>query len=187
MAATEQPKKTEPAGSAPPQDATAPDQRLVDMEARLRAAEDKAAAAEDKAAAAEAKATAAEAKAKEATAATAAQAAEMERVAREQAEAQESAEQAAQTVRAEREGFEQVRSDKKVKIRIATGEGEVGKQPVFASVNGYEIHIPRDKEVLVPRCVYENLLHATITDWTLVDGRPTEGREIPRYNVQVLD
>jgi len=147
--------------------AEANDARVVEMQARLASLEEELASAKSSAADVDAL------KAQLVTLQT-------------QVASGQSAKDAPETILAERASFRQVRSDDKVKIVIATSEGEDGKQPVFVSVNGLGYYIPRDSEEVVPRCVYENLRNATITDWTLVEGRPIDGREVPRYNIQVI-
>jgi hypothetical protein len=92
-----------------------------------------------------------------------------------------------QVAGAERVAMDEVRKQARVRIRIPSGEGSSGKDAVFVCVNGLEYHIPRDKEVKVPKPVYQALLNATVTDWEMdVDNRPNTPHEVPRYNVQVL-
>ncbi|MBI5520211.1 MAG: hypothetical protein HY916_09140 [Desulfovibrio sp.] len=93
----------------------------------------------------------------------------------------------AEDLKAEAEVMAHVINDKRVKIRIASGEGEAEKKPVPVLVNGHMVFIPRDKDSVVPKCAYEALINATYTTWeTDASGRPGEPREVPRYNVTFL-
>jgi hypothetical protein len=86
---------------------------------------------------------------------------------------------AAAAAKAETVAFAEVRNDTKVKLKILNGEGAGGRKAVFCCVNGLEFYVPREKEVELPKCVYKSLLDAKDVD-------PTDGREVPRFNIQVM-
>jgi hypothetical protein len=68
------------------------------------------------------------------------------------------------------------------KIKVFQQEGTGGSEPVYLSVNGYSILIPREVECDVARPFVNDLRDAvtTVTEQDK-DGNPTT-REVPRYN-----
>lgn len=75
--------------------------------------------------------------------------------------------------------------EEKVTINIAAQEGPGGSEPVFVSVNGSAMLIPRGKDVPVPKRYYEVLRTATRM---VYDPNPEGGlmppREVPQYPFQ---
>jgi vacuolar-type H+-ATPase subunit I/STV1 len=90
-------------------------------------------------------------------------------------------------LKSEADMLKSVINDKRVKIRIATEEGEAGKAAVSVIVNGHLVYIPRGVESEIPNCAYQALMNATETRWeTDEQGRPSKPDEVPRFNVTFL-
>lgn len=90
-------------------------------------------------------------------------------------------------LKSEAEVLRSVIHDARVKIRIASGEGDAEKKAVPVIVNGHMVYIPRDVDAEVPRCAYEALLAAAETKWvTDLQGRPGQPHQVPRFNITFL-
>ncbi|MDO9084207.1 MAG: hypothetical protein Q7U56_13100 [Humidesulfovibrio sp.] len=93
----------------------------------------------------------------------------------------------AEEARSEAETLQTVINDKRVKVIIATEEGDAGKKPVPVLVNGHMVFIPRGIEAVIPECAYKALLNAAETRWETDDsGRPGQSSTMPRFNITFL-
>lgn len=74
----------------------------------------------------------------------------------------------------------------KVRVIIAEGEGDAGKEAVFVGLNDYAAQIPRNQEVQIPREVFDACIAgAKIRVRTRVkDG--IEERDVPRFAYAML-
>lgn len=73
-------------------------------------------------------------------------------------------------------------SGEKMEVTIHAGEGELGRQAVFLSLNGYGFNVPRGKPVELPIEVVEILDNATMTKYEQgANGQMVE-HEVKRYS-----
>lgn len=80
---------------------------------------------------------------------------------------------------------------KKVRVRIAPQDGVGGDRPVFVSVNGRAMLIPRSKVVEIPPAYAEALTNATYTVYDEVKNDEGEvayvPRDVARFNAQFFE
>jgi hypothetical protein len=78
-------------------------------------------------------------------------------------------------------------SGDKMELTLHAGEGDIGRQAVFLSINGHGFNIPRSIPVIVPEEVIEILDNATMTVYERV-GDKMVPRDVKRfaYNARSL-
>jgi hypothetical protein len=72
------------------------------------------------------------------------------------------------------------------RIKIFQQEGPGGSEPVYLSVNGFSILIPREIECDVARPFVNNLRDAVVTVTEQDDKGMPKTRNVPRYNWQMI-
>lgn len=83
------------------------------------------------------------------------------------------------------------RNDAVAVIEIQVGSGKNGQDPVYVSVNGTSMLIPRGKQVPIPYRYYNALRHATRIEYEqITDDRGNPGpllpRQVPEYPVSLI-
>jgi len=73
-------------------------------------------------------------------------------------------------------------SGEKMEVIINAGEGEIGRQAVFLSINGHGLLIPRGVPCLVPTEVVEILDNATQVIYEPGEGGKVIEREVKRFS-----
>lgn len=72
------------------------------------------------------------------------------------------------------------------RIKIFQAEGPGGSEPVYLSVNGYSIQVPREIECDVARPFVDNLRNAQMTVTEQDKDGNEKSRTVPRYNWQLI-
>lgn len=72
------------------------------------------------------------------------------------------------------------------RIKVFQSEGPGGAEPVYISVNGYSILIPREIECDVARPFVNALRDAVTTVFEQNDKGEPKTRNVPRYNWQMI-
>lgn len=70
-------------------------------------------------------------------------------------------------------------------VQSNAAEGILGQQAVFVGINGYGFNIPRDKKVIVPVEVIENLDNASVVVIEGLDNGQTRERTVKRFAYSV--